>query len=310
MTTLLKRVGVEFTRVAAVDKLTLSDSDLQDLVTPKPDRWSALTPGELACFLSHRRCLELIAAGDDRYGAILEDDLHLVSNVGEYLNSEAWIPWDADVVKLESGCYTADNGGKIHINRNALSITGDRRLHRLHSTSLGTGLYVVSRDFCRRILPKLAKYEESIDVLIFDNRNGLANSLTIYQMLPAAGIQDSIRRGPKVDALKSTLIESRNAVLAVGRDKRPPKPRGIAKLRREVARPFLQLAGWLLPAPGRLLSWATTDLRWIDAYQFRDSDFADPATLEANLPANVRHPMGKPAAVPVGGAASETAAVR
>lgn len=278
MTALLRRVGVEFTRIAAVDKQSLSDTDLQTLVAHKPDRWSAFTPGELACFLSHRHCLERIAAGQDRYAAILEDDLHLAGNVGDYLNSEAWIPADADVIKLESGCYTLDNGGKIRINRNALPIVGDRKLYRIHSTNLGTGFYVVSRDFCRRILSRLAKYEESIDVLIFDHANGLASSLTIYQMLPAPGIQDSVRRGPKLEALKSGLIEARDIVLADGRDKPAPKPRGIAKLRREVVRPFRQLAKGCRVASATLVDWATTDLRWIDAYQFRDSDFADPAT--------------------------------
>ena len=81
MATLLDRVGVDFVRVAAVDKEVISDLDFQELVAPKADRWSALTRGEVACFLSHRRCLELIAAGEDSYAAILEDDLHLAGNV-------------------------------------------------------------------------------------------------------------------------------------------------------------------------------------------------------------------------------------
>jgi glycosyl transferase family 25 len=279
MTTLLDRVGVDFVRVAAVDKEVLSDVEFQELVAPKADRWSALTRGELACFLSHRRCLELIAAGEDSYGAILEDDLHLAENVSDYLCSEAWIPPDADVVKLESGCYTVNDRGRIRINKNGLNIVGDRKLFRIHSTHLGTGFYVVSREFCRRILSRMAKYEESIDVLIFDHQNGLADSLTIYQMLPAAGIQDSVRRGPKLDALKSTLIEAREMVLAVGRDRPPVKLRGVAKLRREVLRPFKQLARGCLSASETLIDWATTDFRWIDAYQFRDSDFADTTTV-------------------------------
>jgi hypothetical protein len=98
-------------------------------------------------------------------------------------------------------------------------------------------------------------------------------------MLPAAGIQDSVRRGPKLDALKSTLIEAREMVLAVGRDRPPVKLRGVAKLRREVLRPFKQLARGCLSASETLIDWATTDFRWIDAYQFRDSDFADTTTV-------------------------------
>jgi glycosyl transferase family 25 len=314
MTTLLNRVGVEFVRVAAVDKEAISDAEFQELVAPKPDRWSALTRGELACFLSHRHCLELIAAGEDRYAAILEDDLHLAGNVRDYLCSDAWIPPDADVVKLETGCYTVNDSGRIRINRNGLNIVGNRKLFRIHSTHLGTGFYVVSREFCRRVLSRMAKYEESIDVLIFDNQNGLADSLTIYQMLPAPGIQDSVRRGPKLDALKSTLVEARDKVLAVGRDRPPAKLRGIKKLRRELWRPFKQLARGLLSASAILIDWATSDLRWIDAYQFRDSDFTDAATVgDAKASAKRGHSKSNltmPAAVPVGGAASGTAPVR
>lgn len=275
MTALLNKSGVGFVRVTAIDQQSISDMEYQDLVAPKPDRWSALTKGELACFLSHRLCLERIAAGDDQYGAILEDDLHLAGNVSEYLCSEAWIPPDADVIKMETGCYTVENRGKIQIDKNGLQISGGRRLFRLHSTHLGTGIYIVSRDFARRILTRMSRYEESIDVLIFDPSNGVADDLIIYQMLPAPGIQDSVRRGPKLEALKSGLVEDREEVLAFRRDMPAPKLHGGAKLRRELARPLRQLARWSAWAPGAFLAWATTDLRWIDAYECRESDFVD-----------------------------------
>ncbi|WP_293575366.1 glycosyltransferase family 25 protein [Phaeobacter sp.] len=35
----------------------------------------ALSPGEIGCFLSHRKCWEMIANGDDAFGLIVEDDM-------------------------------------------------------------------------------------------------------------------------------------------------------------------------------------------------------------------------------------------
>ncbi|UXN06067.1 glycosyltransferase family 25 protein [Bartonella sp. HY761] len=81
---------LELTRVAAIDAQNLNDDDVNEI--QKNNIWSEpLTKGEIACFLSHARALQLIADGDDEYGAIFEDDVELGEGAQDILQDDQWI---------------------------------------------------------------------------------------------------------------------------------------------------------------------------------------------------------------------------
>jgi glycosyl transferase family 25 len=76
------------------------------------ERWPApLSPVEIGCFLSHRRCLERIATGEDEFAVIFEDDVRLSQGAARLLSTSDWIPDDADIVKIES------HGAQVLISR-------------------------------------------------------------------------------------------------------------------------------------------------------------------------------------------------
>ena len=64
------KVGIDFTRVSAIQPNNLSKSELNN---------SLLTPGALACLRSHQKVWSAIVASDLPYGLILEDDFQIRS---------------------------------------------------------------------------------------------------------------------------------------------------------------------------------------------------------------------------------------
>ena len=67
------RFGIAYERLAATDGASLQDPG------------SAITRGEMGCLSSHRRVLEKIAGGADRYAAVFEDDIHIARALVTYL---------------------------------------------------------------------------------------------------------------------------------------------------------------------------------------------------------------------------------
>jgi len=77
------RIGVAFERVAAID--ARDRPDLAEM--PQGKKQLRMADGEIACLLSHKRCWSMIAAGEDAYGAIFEDDVVFADNAGALLTN-------------------------------------------------------------------------------------------------------------------------------------------------------------------------------------------------------------------------------
>src|SRR5690349_9829713 len=98
----LTSIGAVFERVLAVDGLLLSDAEISTVYRPVAGA-AEMTPEEIGCFLSHRKCWERIALGSDAYGCVFEDDMLISKRAGLFLvQGTSWIPGDADLVKIET----------------------------------------------------------------------------------------------------------------------------------------------------------------------------------------------------------------
>src|SRR5436853_557536 len=98
----LGAIGLAFERIPAADGATLGADLVEDFrrnrIVAKPDGW---LPGEVGCFLSHLDAWQRIAAGEDSWAAVFEDDIHLSPDLRPLLDSPDWIPPDADIVRVE-----------------------------------------------------------------------------------------------------------------------------------------------------------------------------------------------------------------
>ncbi len=235
------RADVPFTRVEAVDGRLLTQEQLDALVDPV-QRWEIrIPPSEIGCFLSHRKCLEIVATGQDAYGAIFEDDIALTHHARRLLTSADWIPEGADVVKLDTfkTVVLLDNFRKIPDSACQVA--------RLYTKHLCCGGYIVSREAARRILQRMDTISVPVDNLIFDPAYELFSDLQIHQVTPALCAQIGL-----ASLIEADRKQERRRVIA-----RPSLP---ALIVREIARSYRRSSHIL--SPSKLWTRLTTSKRW------------------------------------------------
>jgi len=173
----LAGLGVNFARVPAIDGLYLSPSEQRKYQAKSRD-WTPLKPGEIGCFLSHRKCWEIIESSPYDFGCVLEDDAVVSDSFPDALYSAQHLPDDIDVLKLDTTFK------RVWLDRHAVALD-DLRVTRLRSGHYGAGAYIISKDCARSLLAKSNSFAIGVDVFLFDPLIGSARDLRVYQCLPA-----------------------------------------------------------------------------------------------------------------------------
>lgn len=234
--------NIQFTRVAAVDGRLLTSEQLAEVVASE-QKWEIPLPAsEIGCFLSHKKCLELIADGEDEYSAIFEDDVTFSKDISIFLNNTDWIPKHSDVIKIDT-----DDILVALKDFNAIKNT-EYELPKLCSKHLCCGGYIVSRNAAKRILTHMDKISVPVDNLIYDPKYKLFSKLKIHQVLPALCMQ----------IYTDSLIEADRQHLRIKHKKRPTFLEWVG---RELMRPYKRNAHIISPVN----IWArwTTSTRWM-----------------------------------------------
>ena len=162
------RIGVPFQRVAGVDAAAGATAAAPPLTVP-----------EVACFLSHRRCWQIIADGKDRHGAIFEDDVVFAHDAGALLADAGWVPSDADLVKLETFFVP------VRLGRRRAALGNGYSLARLVGRHVGAAGYVVSRTAARKLVQRTTRFRAAVDNALFCPTLLTCSRSTIYQLTPA-----------------------------------------------------------------------------------------------------------------------------
>lgn len=234
--------GLKFTRVAGVDGRLLKQEEL-DAVTAPVRRWEIpIPPAEIGCFLSHRKCLEIIANGEDSFAAVFEDDIILSHEAQKVLSDSSWIPPDADIIKIETfnTVILLDVSSKIK--------NSDFRYARLLSKHLCAGGYIVSREAAKHMLAFMDVISVPIDNLIFDPAYEMFADMKIYQVFPAVCKQQGF----------TSLIEADRKALRRQYKHRPSFPGLIV---REIVRSYNRSSHIL--SPSKLWTRLTSKKRWL-----------------------------------------------
>lgn len=199
------RVGVGFERVPGVYGTTLADETVEDFrqnrIAAKPDGW---LPGEVGCFLGHFAAWQRVAASENAWGAIFEDDVHLARDLAPLLASSDWIPPAANIVRLEGNRSMRLSGGR------PIDVAPERRLYQAMSGTPGAAGYIVSKKTATWLVEGVPERLHSIpDVFLFKPKiSPVAKKLRRYQVVPAVCIQDEVLERGK-GRLKSQ-IKTRN----------------------------------------------------------------------------------------------------
>ena len=111
----LDTLGIDFERIEAVDGKNLDDGEIErvapeSVVSKTYHR--ALSRGEVACSMSHRKAWQKIVDDDLDFGIVLEDDLELLDNFGDVIGLVETLPDEGwDFIKL----FPLRRGGEKNI---------------------------------------------------------------------------------------------------------------------------------------------------------------------------------------------------
>lgn len=99
----IQAIGLSVERVTAVDAQAMAPEEIASHVPTVDDPSKVvypreLKPGEVACFLSHRKCWQRLVDSGERWGLIFEDDVTLSPKFLAFAASENWIPEEAQLL--------------------------------------------------------------------------------------------------------------------------------------------------------------------------------------------------------------------
>jgi glycosyl transferase family 25 len=172
---------LEYLRIAAVNGSQILAR--RDPYWSDPRR-SHLGAAETGCLLSHLHAWRLIAEASDEYGLVLEDDIHLSGDFGDFIRTMPLDPKELCVHKLET--FRAN----VTLARQPTYTVRNRKAHKLESNHGGAGAYVLNKRSASHLLSHIELFDAPADIELFDPNRRKANGLTILQWVPAPCIQD------------------------------------------------------------------------------------------------------------------------
>jgi glycosyl transferase, family 25 len=202
MTSQTEPVGIAVKRVPAVDGKLLEERELSRWKSVMSNRFG-MGPGEIGCFLAHRRAWEMLISDQQDWGFVAEDDIHFSKDASLLFQNSAWIPADADVVKGETVNQRA------WLSRQSVPATEGYRLHQLCSLHGGAAGYFLSQSAAEYLLSATNELCSIPDQVIFNPVLGIAKQLRIYQIVPAICIQDWCLKGTQEKGFESLLLSER-----------------------------------------------------------------------------------------------------
>ncbi len=188
-----------------------------------------LSPGELACFMSHVSIWQKMVDEHIPHLAIFEDDVYL-GNAAELLNNAGWINPNWDIIKTEAFADQVFLG-----NAQSEIANGTRHIVQLTGKNLGTAGYILSLEGAQKYLEYVKKIQLiPLDQVMFDEfiRHTFH---PVYQMTPALCIQEMMLFPEKKTTLSSDLLAERKARM------KKQKKKGLAKVRLEILRILKQI---------------------------------------------------------------------
>jgi glycosyl transferase, family 25 len=217
----LARAGVTPEFVAAVDGRACRST--------RPPR-AALSRGETALILSHRKVWRRFLRSRAEFAVVLEDDAHFGEGLAALIASD-WSGFAFDIVKLETTL------SRVWLARRGIAMSG-RLLRRIGAEHLGSGAYLVSRAGAAKFLKLTRPLDVPVDHSLFGRDVIFERRVSAYQLDPAIALQDVLLPERARTGLVTTLQESDRARLALAAKR--AQPRGLARIQRESRRLFEQ----------------------------------------------------------------------
>lgn len=174
MSAQMDRLGIEATRIPAIDKERLEGD-------PALLRMGA---GHVACARSHYKAMQALVDCGAPAALILEDDVEVGEEVPALIASLGWWPGEYGLVKLQN---TIAPDRRIWLGPAVGATPSGRALRPIMHNHLGAYGYLIDYDAALEVLETAPATPMPIDHLLFNLGNShLAHSLSPLQMTPGA----------------------------------------------------------------------------------------------------------------------------
>ena len=181
----LDRLGIEATRIPAVDARLLAAQERWEMETNGNPPFWRISLGAAAGMLGHSKAMIELLGTDAPAALILEDDAELAPDTPALLEGVDWWPARAHVVRLE-----ASNRRSRSLWRPSGSTPSCRALQRLERWCGGSAAYMIDRRGVRVALKAFADPDHTVDHTLFDLRySKTARQLRTVQIVPAMARQ-------------------------------------------------------------------------------------------------------------------------
>lgn len=183
----LFELKLDFKRMPGIDGKLLNESYCNSIQYAKDDieirsRYTRqLTPAEIGTFLSHRKCWQALLQSNEKFVAILEDDLILSDRARDYLSNDNWIPDNVDICRLI--CFDLE---KEHIiAKEKIQLKGDDELIcQLSPKPIGCQGYILSRKAAQFAIDESTKLPAPVDDFLFTKMFDVAKIFICWQLNP------------------------------------------------------------------------------------------------------------------------------
>lgn len=184
-------IGISAERVSGVDGSNL-DMNSINIDVPNPRYPRPLTPGEVGCFLSHRKCWEKLVESDDDWALILEDDCIFHKAATRYLNNVDWIPNGCQLIHF----YFAKSA-TVYSDKKIELKDGNKLFRTKASLPVGAYAYFISRKAATKALELSKVIEEPVDNFLFGVFSEFPQIIDVWRpqgaiMHPSEEIQSTI----------------------------------------------------------------------------------------------------------------------
>lgn len=143
METQLNQLAIQAERVDAVDGRLLLPEEIAEKTRLHYKLGRKMAPGEVGCFLSHRKCWEALLQSNEKYALVMEDDLLLSERSSKFMQSDLWIPEECHLIQL----FVFRKQKSFLCEKKELDLgDGDKLWRPIFPTPVGAQAYIISRE--------------------------------------------------------------------------------------------------------------------------------------------------------------------
>lgn len=190
MTISLNKLDIDFERVSAVACDNLPEESLHcEVCSPSLNYPHPLTRGEIACFLSHRKCWENLINSGEQWALILEDNCEFSSVASQYLDSTHWFPKECQII------HFTYSPRLMYFKKHIDLDSGNALIHTECSIPVGTSAYAISKDAALLALERSKVICEPVDNFLFGMYSDFSKIVHCWRL------RDSIVKRSEIETL-------------------------------------------------------------------------------------------------------------